>query len=137
MNMYIIQNFFNIFKMTDKKNEATGKAFELYDLRKELMNIDYSLQLVTKNCNTLNINLKRQEIVQKEINSLDPSCRIYDRCGRIFVLSDKESLLKKMDINKKQMIEELKTQNEKKQYLEKSLQEKSKAYMEVAKTPSK
>ena len=123
--------------MTDKKNEATGKAFELYDLRKELMNIDYSLQLVTKNCNTLNINLKKQEIVQKEVNNLDPNCRIYDRCGRIFVLSDKESLLKKMDENKKQMIEELKSQNEKKQYLEKSYQEKSKAYMEVAKTSSK
>jgi chaperonin cofactor prefoldin len=123
--------------MSDKKNEATGKAFELYDLRKELMNIDYSLQLVTKNCNTLNINLKKQEIVQKEVNNLDPNCRIYDRCGRIFVLSDKETLLKKMDENKKQMIEELKSQNEKKAYLEKSLTEKSKAYMEVAKTPTK
>ena len=123
--------------MSDNKNEATGKAFELYDLRKELINIDYSLQLVSKNCNTLNLNLKRQEIVQKEINNLDPNCRIYDRCGRIFVLSDKETLLKKMDSNKKQMIEELKSQNEKKQYLEKSYQEKSKAYMEVAKTPFK
>ena len=119
--------------MSDNKNEATGKAFELYDLRKELINIDYSLQLVSKNCNTLNLNLKRQEIVQKEINNLDPNCRIYDRCGRIFVLSDKETLLKKMDSNKKQMIEELKSQNEKKQYLEKSYQEKSKAYMEVEK----
>ena len=123
--------------MSDNKSEATGKAFELYDLRKELMNIDYSLQLVSKNCNTLNINLKRQEIVQKEINSLDANCRIYDRCGRIFVLSDKETLLKKMDDTKKQMIEELKTQNEKKEYLEKTLTEKSKAYMEVAKTPAK
>jgi chaperonin cofactor prefoldin len=123
--------------MSDNKSEATGKAFELYDLRKELMNIDYSLQLVSKNCNTLNINLKRQEIVQKEINSLDANCRIYDRCGRIFVLSDKETLLKKMDETKKQMIEELKTQNEKKEYLEKTLTEKSKAYMEVAKTPAK
>ena len=123
--------------MSDNKSEATGKAFELYDLRKELMNIDYSLQLVSKNCNTLNINLKRQEIVQKEINSLDANCRIYDRCGRIFVISDKETRLKKMDDTKKQMIEELKTQNEKKAYLEKTLTEKSKAYMEVAKTPSK
>ena len=123
--------------MSDNKSEATGKAFELYDLRKELMNIDYSLQLVSKNCNTLNINLKKQEIVQKEVNNLDPNCRIYDRCGRIFVLSDKETLLKKMDENKKQMIEELKSQNEKKAYLEKSLTEKSKAYMEVAKTPTK
>ena len=123
--------------MSDNKSEVKGKAFELYDLRKELMNIDYSLQLVSKNCNTLNINLKRQEIVQKEINSLDANCRIYDRCGRIFVLSDKETLLKKMDDTKKQMIEELKTQNEKKEYLEKTLTEKSKAYMEVAKTPAK
>ena len=123
--------------MSDNKSESTGKAFELYDVRKELMNIDYSLQLVSKNCNTLNINLKRQEIVQKEINSLDANCRIYDRCGRIFVLSDKETLLKKMYDTKKQMIEELKTQNEKKAYLEKTLTEKSKAYMEVAKTPSK
>jgi chaperonin cofactor prefoldin len=123
--------------MSDNKSEVKGKAFELYDLRKELMNIDYSLQLVSKNCNTLNINLKRQEIVQKEINSLDANCRIYDRCGRIFVLSDKETLLKKMDETKKQMIEELKTQNEKKEYLEKTLTEKSKAYMEVAKTPAK
>ena len=123
--------------MSDNKSEVKGKAFELYDLRKELMNIDYSLQLVSKNCNTLNINLKRQEIVQKEINSLDANCRIYDRCGRIFVLSDKETLLKKMDETKKQMIEELKIQNEKKEYLEKTLTEKSKAYMEVAKTPAK
>ena len=123
--------------MSDNKSEVKGKAFELYDLRKELMNIDYSLQLVSKNCNTLNINLKRQEIVQKEINSLDANCRIYDRCGRIFVLSDKETLLKKMDETKKQMIEELKTQNEKKEYLEKTLTEKAKAYMEVAKTPAK
>ena len=37
--------------MSDNKSEVKGKAFELYDLRKELMNIDYSLQLVSKNCN--------------------------------------------------------------------------------------
>ena len=37
----------------------------------------------------------------------------------------------------KNEIWELKTQNEKKAYLEKTLTEKSKAYMEVAKTPSK
>lgn len=120
--------------MTESKD---NKAFELYEIRKELMNIEYSLQIIQKNCSTLNINLKKSEIVQKEIEGLEANNKVYDRCGRIFVLSDKESLLKKMDINKKQMIEELKTQNEKKQYLEKSYQEKSKAYMEVAKTPSK
>ena len=42
-----------------------------------------------------------------------------------------------MEEENKQKEKELKTQNEKKAYLEKTLTEKSKAYMEVAKTPSK
>ena len=47
--------------MTESKD---NKAFELYEIRKELMNIEYSLQIIQKNCSTLNINLKKSEIVQ-------------------------------------------------------------------------
>ena len=117
--------------MTESKD---NKAFELYEIRKELMNIEYSLQIIQKNCSTLNINLKKSEIVQKEIEGLEANNKVYDRCGRIFVLSNKEEILKKLSENKKEMIKELDGQNEKKKYLEKNLQEKSKAYVEVAKT---
>ncbi len=118
--------------MTDVKVKD-DKAFELYDIKKELINIEYSLNLVQKNCNTLNVNLKKSEIVQKEIESLDDNIRLYDSCGRIFILTTKADALNKLSTNKKEMIKELETQNEKKKYLEKNLSEKSKAYVEVAK----
>ena len=37
-------------------SKPKSKAFELYELRKEIMEIDYKLKLVEKNCSTLNIN---------------------------------------------------------------------------------
>jgi chaperonin cofactor prefoldin len=131
-NNFFLYNLLKIYilNMSESKD---GKAFELYEIRKELMNIEYSLQIIQKNCSTLNINLKKSEIVQKEIEGLDPKYKVYDRCGRIFVLSNKDEILNKLSENKKQMIKELDGQNEKKKYLEKNLQEKSKAYVEVAK----
>lgn len=121
----------------EDKPKSESKAFELYELRKEIMNIDYNLKLVEKNCSTLNVSLKKGEIVQKEIESLDNNCRIYDRCGRIFVLSAKDKVIENLISNRKKMIEELDSQNEKKKYLEKSLDEQSKVYMEVLKTVEK
>ena len=68
-----------------KESKQKSKAYELYELRKEIMEIDYKLKLVEKNCSTLNINLRKTEVVQKEIEKLDQSNRVFDRCGRIFV----------------------------------------------------
>lgn len=120
-----------------KAEKSDNKAFEIYDLRRELMNIDYNLRLVEKNCNTLNINLKKSEIVQKEIEGLDDKCRIYDRCGRIFVLSDKKEVVVKIVDNKKKMINELDSQNDKKKYLQQNLEEQKKSYTEAIKTTQK
>ena len=121
--------------MEEKKPES--KAFELYEIRKEIMNIDYTLKLVEKNCSTLNISLKKGEIVQKELEALDPKYKVYDRCGRIFVLSSKEKVIENLVENRKKMITELDSQNEKKKYLDKQLDEKSKVYVEVMKTLDK
>ena len=119
--------------MEDKKTDEKGKFLELYDIRKELMNIEYSLSLVKKNCNTLNISLKKSEVVEKELNNLPDDTKIFDSCGRMFVLSNKKEALNNLLENKQIMIKEIKVQNEKKEYLEKNLAEKSKAYAEVAK----
>ena len=116
--------------MSEAKTEKPeNKAFELYEMRKEIMNIDYNLKLVEKNCNTININLKKGEIVQKEIETLNEATKVYDRCGRIFVLSNKQDILKKLTENKKTMIAELDSQNQKKKYLAGKLDEKSKEYV--------
>ena len=122
--------------MTEKKpeeSEISSKFLDLYEIRKELVNIEYSLSLVRKNCTTLDVNLKKSEVVQKAIENLDEKTKIYESCGRLFVLSSKNEVLNNLQINKKEMIKELDAQNEKKKSLESSLIEKSKEYDEVSK----
>ena len=110
----------------EEKSDISGKFLDLYEIRKELVNIEYSLSLVKKNCTTLEINLKKSEVVQKALEKLDEKTRIYESCGRIFALSSKEEVLNSLKNNKKEMIKELDAQNEKKKTLEGSLKEKSK-----------
>ena len=117
----------------EEKSDVSGKFLDLYEIRKELVNIEYSLSLVKKNCNTLEINLKKSEVVQKALESLDDKTRIYESCGRIFALSTKDEVLNNLKNNKKEMIKELDAQNEKKKALEKNFTEKSKEYDEVSK----
>ena len=117
----------------EEKSDVSGKFLDLYEIRKELVNIEYTLSLVKKNCNTLEINLKKSEVVQKALEKLDDKTRIYERCGRIFALSSKEQVLNNLKNNKKEMIKELDAQNEKKKSLEKNFTEKSKEYDEVSK----
>ena len=118
-------------------SKQKSKAFELYELRKEIMEIDYKLKLVEKNCSTLNINLRKNEVVQKEIEKLDPNTRVFDRCGRIFVLSNKDKMIEKLEETKKKMRAELDSQNMKKKTFEKEITEKSKSYMEEVKAAEK
>lgn len=120
-----------------KESKPKSKAYELYELRKEIMEIDYKLKLVEKNCSTLNINLRKTEVVQKEIEKLDQSNRVFDRCGRIFVLSTKDQILQKLAETKKKMIAELDSQNMKKKTFEKEITDKSKNYMEEVKAAEK
>ena len=117
----------------EEKSDISGKFLDLYEIRKELVNIEYSLSLVKKNCNTLEINLKKSEIVQKELEKLDDKTKIYESCGRIFALSSKDDVVNNLKNNKKDMIKELDAQNEKKKTLENNLTEKSKEYDEVSK----
>ena len=116
-----------------EKSDVSGKFLDLYEIRKELVNIEYTLSLVKKNCNTLEINLKKSEVVQKALEKLDDKTRIYESCGRIFALSSKEQVLNNLKNNKKEMIKELDAQHEKKKTLEKNFTEKSKEYDEVSK----
>ena len=117
----------------EEKSDISGKFLDLYEIRKELVNIEYSLSLVKKNCNTLEINLKKSEIVQKELEQLDDKTNIYESCGRIFALSTKNDVLNNLKNNKKEMIKELDAQNEKKKTLESNFTAKSKEYDEVSK----
>jgi hypothetical protein len=51
------------------------------------MNSTYKLKIVDKSINTFAVNLKKTEIVEKEIANLDENTKMYDRCGRMYVYS--------------------------------------------------
>ena len=84
----------------EEKSDISGKFLDLYEIRKELVNIEYTLSLVKKNCNTLDINLKKSEVVQKALEKLEDKTKIYESCGRIFVLSSKDEVLNNLKNNK-------------------------------------
>ena len=117
----------------EEKSDVSGKYLDLYEIRKELVNIEYTLSLVKKNCTTLEINLRKADVVQKALEQLDDKTKIYETCGRIFALSSKSEVLNNLKNNKKEMIKELDAQNEKKKTLTNSFNEKSKEYDEVSK----
>ena len=117
----------------EEKSDVSGKYLDLYEIRKELVNIEYTLSLVKKNCTTLEINLRKADVVQKALEQLDDKTRIYETCGRIFALSSKAEVLNNLKNNKKEMIKELDAQNEKKKTLQNNFNAKSKEYDEVSK----
>lgn len=44
---------------------------------------NYKLRIVDKSVNTLAVNLKKTDIIEKEISNLSNDTRIYDRVGRM------------------------------------------------------
>jgi chaperonin cofactor prefoldin len=52
-------------------------------MKQEIVNTNYKLKIVEKNVNTIAVNLRRTEIVKKEIEKFDESTKLYDRIGRM------------------------------------------------------
>lgn len=55
-------------------------------MKQEIVNNSYKLKIVEKNVNTISVNLKKTEIVDKEIASLSDETKVYDRVGRMYIL---------------------------------------------------
>ena len=56
---------------------------QLYDLKQEIVQNSYMHKIIEKNYNTITVNLKKNEIVGKEIEKLDENTKLYDRIGRM------------------------------------------------------
>lgn len=114
----------------------------------------YKLKIVEKGVNTLAVNLRRTEIVEKEIGNLNDTTKIYDRCGRMydilyisiqykytfkniffsFVVSNKENVLDKLKTNYKKLSTDLENQKDVKKKLEETVTEQTKAFNELARS---
>lgn len=52
-------------------------------MKQEIVNNSYKLRIVDKNVNTIAVNLKKTDIVLKEIENLKEETKIFDRVGRM------------------------------------------------------
>jgi len=52
-------------------------------MKQEIMANNYKLRIVDKSVNTLAVNLKKTDIIEKEISNLNNDTKIYDRVGRM------------------------------------------------------
>jgi hypothetical protein len=64
--------------MADKE-----KLNEIYEIRQAMVNNNYRLKVVDKNINFITVNLKKNEIVSKEINGLKNETKVFDKIGRL------------------------------------------------------
>lgn len=64
--------------MADKE-----KLNEIYEIRQAMVNNNYRLKVVDKNINFISVNLKKNEIVAKEINGLKTETKVWDKVGRL------------------------------------------------------
>jgi chaperonin cofactor prefoldin len=62
---------------------ADSKSLELYDLKQEIVQNSYKHKIIEKNVNTITVNLKKNDIIEKEIDRLDDATKVYDRIGRM------------------------------------------------------
>ena len=72
---------------------------ELYEIKQEIVADTYQMKILEKQLNTYQVNLRKTEIIEKEIKSLSDETKIYDKIGRLFVLSNKDEICKNLAEN--------------------------------------
>ena len=64
--------------MADKE-----KLNEIYEIRQAVVNNNYRVKVVDKNINFITMNLRKNEIVTKEIKGLNSETKVWDKIGRL------------------------------------------------------
>lgn len=64
--------------MADKE-----KLNEIYEIRQAVVNNNYRVKVVDKNINFITMNLRKNEIVSKEVTNLKTETKVWDKIGRL------------------------------------------------------
>jgi len=52
-------------------------------MKQELVSNSYRVKLYEKNINTITVNLKKNDVILKEVDKFDEKTKLYDRIGRM------------------------------------------------------
>jgi chaperonin cofactor prefoldin len=117
-----------------KEDKPKSLEHELYEIKQEIMADTYQFRLIEKQLNTYQITYKKNEIIEKEIGSLPNEVKVYDKIGRLFVLSDKKKICDGISESQKLISKDIENQKQLYKKYQDKLNENSKHYNEVAQT---
>ena len=109
----------------------------MYEIKQEIVADNYQLKLIEKQISTYTVNLKKAEIVEKEIGGLPEDTKVYDKIGRLFVISDKSNICKGLAENQKNLAVDLDNQKQLYKKYQDSINEHSKHYNELLQSKGK
>lgn len=107
--------------MARQPDEELKKAFA--ELQEKMIDTSQKLKLADVQIDSLKRTKQRADLTTKEITSLPPNTKTYESVGRMFLLDDIVSIKDGLEKRTKNAEEKIKTLENNKTYLQKSLKE--------------
>ena len=107
--------------MARQPDEELKKAFS--ELQEKMIDTSQKLKLADVQIESLRRTKQRAELTTKEITLLPPNTKTYESVGRMFLLDDIGSIKDGLEKRTKNAEEKIKTLENNKNYLQKSLKE--------------
>ena len=107
--------------MARAPDEELKKAFS--ELHEKMVDTSQKLKLADVQIESLRRTKQRAELTSKEVTSLPPNTKTYESVGRMFLLDDIESIKEGLETRTKNAEEKIKTLENNKAYLQRSLKE--------------
>ncbi|XP_033207368.1 prefoldin subunit 1 [Belonocnema kinseyi] len=107
--------------MARQPDEELKKAF--LELQEKMIDTSQKLKLADVQIDSLKRTKQRADLTTKEITSLPPNTKTYESVGRMFLLDDIVSIKDGLEKRTKNAEEKIKTLENNKNYLQKSLKE--------------
>ncbi|XP_058805568.1 prefoldin subunit 1 [Phymastichus coffea] len=102
-------------------DEELKKAFA--ELHEKVIDTRQKLKLADIQIDTLRRNKQRAELTQVELRTLPDKTKTFEAVGRMFILQDRNTIKKDLDVRTKTADEKIKTLENNKTYLQRNLRE--------------
>ncbi|CAF1012959.1 unnamed protein product [Brachionus calyciflorus] len=105
------------------------KAFE--DLQVKMLTNRNQMKVIGAQVDQLKRQIQHAKLTESELNQLEKSVPMYEGIGRMFVLSDKDKVMKNLDTKAKNYETKIQSLEKSKEYLEKSLKDSEQSLREL------
>jgi prefoldin subunit 1 len=120
---------------SDVKPPGSGPDMELkkafMELQSKMVDTKQKLKMADLQIESLKRNITHAGLTESEIGTLPDETRVYESVGRMFILSDKQTVAGRLTDKQSSCQEKIKTLESNKEYLERNLKESENSLREL------